>query len=171
MSNVLQRFSLRNQNLVHSSLAPHISGMKYKYSTMRERSTGEGCRVGVIEQLHFFHNIQHVTLALLYQLISLSLSISLSYTNTISYENISPSSNVKGLATLHSSAQCEADQRRSLHSTWQISPKSTGCLSPVKAATLHKYEPKTPEGEGQQNSKDFLPVQTEPPDSEYQPKT
>ncbi len=45
---------------------------------------------------------------------------------------------------------------------WQTSLKSTGCLSAVKAVAPHEYNPITPEGEGQQYNRGFLPVQAEP---------
>lgn len=158
MSKVLQRLSLRSQSPAHSSPASYISGMKYKYSPMRERSTGElkggGYRAAAFYPCQFG---EYVTLVLLFS------HFSITNTHTISCENISPSPNVLGLVRQQDSPQQEADQR-SLHSVLQSDfLKSTGCRSPVKAAPLHKNKHTARQSEGQQYNRSFLPVQTEPP--------
>lgn len=159
MSKVLQRLSLRSQSPAHSSPASYISGMKYKYSPMRERSTeelkGGGYRAAAFYPCQFG---EYVTLVLLFS------HFSITNTHTISCENISPSPNVLGLVRQQDSPQREADQRRSLHSVLQSDfLKSTGCRSPVKAAPLHKNKHTARQSEGQQYNRSFLPVQTEPP--------
>ena len=51
---------------------------------------------------------------------------------------------------------------------WQTSLNSTGCISPVKVS---EYKPISPQGEGQQHNRVFLPGADWAPDSEHQPET
>lgn len=91
VSKVLHRLSVRNQSTMHSSASPRISGMKHKYTTMRKRRTGVegwGYRAATFFPCQF---AQHVALLLI-----LPLKHAGTHIETISYENISPSSNVQG---------------------------------------------------------------------------
>lgn len=171
VSKVFHRLSLRNQSSVHSSPARHISGMKYKYSTARERST-RVMQGGVIGQLHFFRgNSENMSpWCSLYPTFSLSLVLYLrhtahnigththtyvhtstgTYTHTISYENISPTSKVQRLRRQCKSPQRAADQRRGLHTTCLTDRPPWNPL-----ASLHEYNPTTGEVKGRNTPEAF----------------
>lgn len=92
------------------------------------------------------------------------LSLSLCLLNTISYENISPSSYVKGLPRKRNSPQCDADQRRCLHTThFTDRPLKSTC----KGSCTAQIQANDTRGIQQRLS----PTADRAPDSEHQPKT
>lgn len=176
VSKVFHRLSLRNQSLVHSSPARHISGMKYKYSTARERSTGV-MQGGVIGQLHFFRgNSENMSpWCSLCPTFSISLVLYLrhtahnidTHTETQKHRHIYTYnqlwkyfSNVKcpeateAMQVSPEGSRSEEGSARYLLN-WQTSLKSTGCLSAVKAASLHEYNPITQEVKGRNTPEAF----------------
>lgn len=160
VSKVLQRLSLRSQSPAHSSPAPYISGMKYKYSPMRERSTGElkggGYRAAAFYPCQFG---EYVTLVLLF---SHFLYHKHTHNQLWKYFSI-PKCPGAGKATRFSPVGGRSEKKSVYLFYSQTSPKSTSCLSPVKAASLHKNKHTARQSEGQQYNRSFLPVQTEPP--------
>lgn len=168
VSKVLQRLSLRSQSPAHSSPASYISGMKYKYSPMRERSTGElkggGYRAAAFYPCQFG---EYVTLVLLFS------HFSITNTHTISYENISPSPNVLGLVRQQDSPQREADQRRSLHSTcFTVRPPEIHRLSfTCKGSPTAQKQGHSPTEWRAAIQQKLSPSADGAPDSEQQPKT
>jgi len=162
VSKILQRLSLRSQSSVHSTLAPHISGMKYKYPPMRERSEGEmqgggyravtffPCRFG--EYVTLEHPLSHLPF--------LKHTLTLAHNQLWKYFSIVKCPRATK-ATQFSPVGRRSEERSALYLFhWQTSLKSTRCVSPVKAALLHKYKPITPKGKGHQDNRGFLPVQT-----------
>lgn len=169
VSKVLQRLSLRSRIPAHSSPDPYISGMKYKYSPMRERSTGEmkggGYRAATFYSCQFG---EHVTLALLFSHFLYRKHTHNQLWKYFSVAKCPGASKATGFPPVGG----RSEEKSALYLfNWQTSLKSTGCLSPVKAASLLKYKHITRESEGQQYNRSFLPAQTEPIHSEQEPET